>query len=169
MAGRRFYALCAILGFSAPAYGAFPATDHGAGPVETGIATFYSRRFEGRGTASGGTFRNANLVAAHPTWPFGTMVLVTNVATGDSVVVRIADRGPSAAQRRRGTIIDVSMSAAAELRMLSAGRVSVRVQVLEWGGSERLARPVELAARASGPVTLLAPYAREAEVEPDAN
>jgi len=93
--------------------------------VQTGIATYYARKFEGRRTASGETFRNDALTAAHPSLPFGTMVLVTCVERGRSVLVRITDRLPS-----KRAIIDLSQSAAAQLKMMTAGRTKVTVRVL---------------------------------------
>lgn len=104
------------------------AAQPGAGPVQTGSATYYSKRFEGRRTASGETFRNDALTAAHPSLPFGTTVMVTCLERGRSVVVRITDRLPS-----KRAIIDLTQKAAAQLDMLSAGRTRVSVQVLEWG------------------------------------
>lgn len=109
--------------------------------TETGLASFYSRRFEGKETASGDAFRNDELVAAHPTHPFGTRVRVTNLENGSSVIVRITDRGASRANRREGVIIDVSQAAATRLKMKKDGRVRVRVQVLEWGEDDHKPLP----------------------------
>ena len=93
--------------------------------VQTGFASYYARKFEGRRTANGETFRNDSLTAAHPNLPFGTMVLVTCLERGKSVVVRITDRLPS-----KQAIIDLTQRAAAQLNMLTAGKTRVRVQVL---------------------------------------
>lgn len=57
-------------------------------------ASYYAKKFEGRKTANGEIYRASELTAAHLTLPFGTMLRVTNLATGQSVVVRINDRGP---------------------------------------------------------------------------
>jgi rare lipoprotein A len=100
----------------------------------TGLASYYSRRFEGKKTAGGETFRNDEMMAAHRTYPLGTLVRVTNLENGESVRVRIADRGASAKNHRQGVIIDVSQAAATRLKMKKDGRVKVRVDVLEWGG-----------------------------------
>jgi rare lipoprotein A len=100
---------------------------------ETGLASYYARRLDGKKTASGDTFRNSELVAAHPRHPFGTRARVTNLENGKSVVVQITDRGAAAAARRKGVIIDLSQAAATELQMKKDGRVRVRVEVLEWG------------------------------------
>ena len=113
--------------------------------TETGLASYYSRRFEGKETASGETFSNKDLSAAHPSHPLGTKVRVTNLENGASVIVRINDRGASAQNRREGVIIDVSQAAAERLRMKKEGRVRVRVNVLEWGEDHH--PPLETAAR----------------------
>jgi rare lipoprotein A len=109
--------------------------------TETGLASYYSRRFEGKETASGETFRNQELVAAHPSHPLGTRVRVTNLENGTSVVVRITDRGASRENRQEGVIIDVSQAAATQLNMKKDGRVRVRVQVLEWGEDDHKPLP----------------------------
>jgi rare lipoprotein A len=73
------------------------------------LATIYSQS-DGK-TASGELFSPHKLTAAHRTLPFGTMVRVTNLRNGKTVVVRINDRGPFT----KGRIIDVSPAAAAQL------------------------------------------------------
>jgi rare lipoprotein A len=128
-------ALAAALGFGGLAE---PVAADGNPPskakrTETGLASYYSRRFDGKTTASGETFSNQQLTAAHPSFPLGTRVRVTNLENGSSVVVRINDRGASAENRREGVIIDLSQAAAERLDMKKEGRVRVRVNVLEWG------------------------------------
>lgn len=139
----RQLAMCLALGalLAIDATSKAPAAQASAQPekvkkTETGLASYYSRRFEGKETASGKTFRNEELVAAHPTHPFGTVVRVTNLENQTSVVVRISDRGASATNRRKGVVIDLSQAAATRLKMKKDGRVRVRVQVLEWGGDD---------------------------------
>lgn len=105
--------------------------------IQTGLASFYARHFEGNRTASGETFRHDSLIAAHPTFPFGTLARVTHIASGRWVDVRIMDRGPSATPQRKGVIIDLSQSAASQLDMIRAGRAHVSVEVLEWGNRSR--------------------------------
>ncbi len=117
----------------APVYAASPSHESRADYVQTGMASYYSGRFEGRRTASGAMFRNDGLTAAHPSYPFGTLVRVTT-GGGDSVDVRITDRLPS-----RHAIIDLTQRAAAQLGMLRAGKARVTVQVLEWGRDARQA------------------------------
>jgi rare lipoprotein A len=89
--------------------------------TETGLASYYSKRFDGKETASGETFSNEELTAAHPSHPLGTRVRVTNLENGRSVVLRINDRGASAQNRREGVIIDVSQAAADRLKMKKDG------------------------------------------------
>lgn len=146
MPKRLLAAFAIVLGITAPAAHAASSSEESAVErAQTGLASYYARHFEGRRTASGETFRHAVLMAAHPTLPFGTIALVTNLAKGYSVIVQIADRGPSPSTQRRGVIIDLSQSAAEQLKMLAAGRVPVSVEVLEWGAGQtypasRLAR-----------------------------
>lgn len=104
------------------------------GSVE-GLATYYGPGFHGRRTASGIVFNENHLVAAHPRYPFGTVVRVTNLENGRAVVVRIVDRGPVKRQQRNGVIIDVSTGAARQLRMVEDGVVKVRLDILTWGES----------------------------------
>jgi rare lipoprotein A len=101
-----------------------------AGATSEGLASFYAKRRQGRRTASGERFDNNALVAAHPTLPFGTRLRVTNLANNRSVEVRVVDRGPSAARRREGYVIDLSRAAARTLGFVRAGRARVRLQVL---------------------------------------
>ncbi|HXL28376.1 MAG TPA: septal ring lytic transglycosylase RlpA family protein [Bradyrhizobium sp.] len=91
------------------------------GPVraESGLASFYG----GGRTASGEVTGPAGLTAAHRTLPFGTMVVVTNLRSGNSVIVRITDRGPY----RHRRIIDVSRAAARELGMINSGTAMVSI------------------------------------------
>lgn len=112
-----------------------------AGPAEMaplaaaeGEATYYASKFDGRRAASGIVFRNSEPYAAHRTYPFGTLVRVTSLVNDRSVTVRVVDRGPhGSSARARRTIIDLSQSVARELDFLSAGRIPVRIEVLEWG------------------------------------
>jgi rare lipoprotein A len=92
----------------------------------TGMASWYGPGFHGRQSASGEVFNQHALTAAHRTLPFGTRVRVTNVHTGQQVVVRINDRGPFS----HGRIIDLSAGAAAEIGLRRMGVGRVRVEVL---------------------------------------
>ncbi len=88
-----------------------------------GLASWYGGKFNGRKTASGEIFSSKRLTAAHRTLPFGTCVLVQNVANGRSVKVRINDRGPFT----RGRVIDLSEAAARRLDFVSEGVARVRL------------------------------------------
>jgi rare lipoprotein A len=99
-----------------------------------GGATFYADKFEGRRTASGIPFRQNQLVAAHRSFPFGTLLRVTNLRNERSVNVRVVDRGPFGSVANRGrTMIDLSRRAANQLEFVGEGRAEVLVEVLEWG------------------------------------
>lgn len=95
--------------------------------VERGKASFYHGRFHGRLTANGERYDQEALTAAHRTLPFGTVVEVTNLENGKSIVLRVNDRGPFV----QGRVIDVSRRAARELGFLRAGVVDAEVEVLE--------------------------------------
>ena len=95
-------------------------------PVKKGKASFYADRFEGRTTANGEIFTQSKPTAAHKTLPFGTMLRVTNLANGKSVIVTVNDRGPFVP----GRIIDLSKSAAKKLDFIKLGVVDVLVEVL---------------------------------------
>lgn len=100
------------------------ASDAVAGTVlsEKGKASWY-RAHRGL-TASGVRHDAGDLSAAHPSLPFGSKVVVTNLRNGRSVVLKITDRGPFT----RGRVIDVSEAAARELGFLRAGIANVRVE-----------------------------------------
>ena len=92
---------------------------------QKGKATFYTRKWDGRKTASGERLYNDSLVCAHKTHKFGTLLKVKNPANGKEVVVKVIDRGPYV----KGRIIDLSIRAARELGILSQGVAMVEVSV----------------------------------------
>lgn len=98
-----------------------------------GLASYYGPGFDGKMTASGTRFDMKALVAAHPSYPFGTVVRVTNMTNGRAVDLRVVDRGPARDPRSEGVIIDVSYGAASALDFIRAGRTRVRIEVLRWG------------------------------------
>jgi peptidoglycan lytic transglycosylase len=110
------------------------------GRVQLGSATYLAPSFHGNESASGETFDERKLIAAHRTLPFGSEVRVTNLENGRSVKVRIIDRGPYGRNYRRGTIIDLSRAAATRLRMIRHGKVPVKVVVLAVGSNRRVHR-----------------------------
>ena len=101
--------------------------------VDEGEATFYADRFEGRKTASGRTFRQSEMVAAHRAFPFGTRLRVTNTRNDNAVEVKVVDRGPFGGGGGITPVLDLSRAAAERLDFINAGRAKVRVEVLEWG------------------------------------
>lgn len=92
-----------------------------------GKASYYSRRATGARTASGERLHHDSLTCAHRTYPFGTILVVTNLSNGEKVKVRVTDRGPF----RKGRIIDLSYRAAKELGMLSQGVAMVQIEPAE--------------------------------------
>lgn len=94
----------------------------GTKPVYFGWATWYGSYFQGRRTASGEIYNMYALTAAHRFLPFGTLVRVTNLSTGRSVIVRINDRGPFSYH-----IIDLSFAAKQAILMDSLAWVSIEV------------------------------------------
>jgi rare lipoprotein A len=107
----------------------YPAEDYGYN--ETGIASFYGGEgqgvnFHGRNTANGEVYDMNALTAAHQTLPMPSLVRVTNLENGRSVVLRVNDRGPFV----RGRIIDVSRRSAQLLGFESQGIARVRVEIL---------------------------------------
>lgn len=97
--------------------------------VQTGKASFYADKFEGRPTASGEKYKHSKLTGAHRTLPFGTVVKVTNTANNQTIEIVINDRGPYV----DGRIIDLSKSAAEKLGFINQGIADVQVEVLDAG------------------------------------
>ncbi|MCB9995680.1 MAG: septal ring lytic transglycosylase RlpA family protein [Rhodospirillales bacterium] len=94
---------------------------------ETGIASWYGPNFHGKSTANGETFDENELTAAHKTLQMPSLVRVTNLENGRSLIVRVNDRGPYS----KGRIIDVSKRAAELLGFRTKGTAKVRLDVLE--------------------------------------
>lgn len=93
---------------------------------ERGVASWYGKKFHGRPTSSGERYNMHAMTAAHKTLPLPTIVRVTNLTNGKSVIVRVNDRGPFVDNR----IIDMSYAAAIELDMTQAGTAMVEVEAL---------------------------------------
>ncbi len=94
--------------------------------LEVGVASWYGPTFHGKSTANGEIYNQNELTAAHKTLPFNTVVKVTNLDNGRSVIVRINDRGPYSGNR----IIDLSRAAAAEIQMIGPGTAQVRLELV---------------------------------------
>lgn len=100
------------------------------GKTQTGLASYYAAKFEGRKTYFGEVFDNKEMTAAHPTLPYNTLIEVTNTANNKKVTVRINDRGPHAKSR----VLDLSRSAAREIGMVASGVAKVIVKVIGRDG-----------------------------------
>lgn len=123
--------------------------------VETGIASWYGAPYHNRRGSNGEIYDMNAMTAAHRTLPLGSIVRVTNLASGKSAIVRITDRGPFI----EGRIIDLSQAAAKEIGLVQRGTGRVQVEVLKtpqsietggrWavqlGGFEREKRAREMA------------------------
>jgi rare lipoprotein A len=98
-----------------------------AGKPETtqvGMASWYGPGFHGHETASGETFDQHALTAAHRTLPLGTEAKVTNLETGQSVHVTINDRGPYV----QGRQLDLSQAAAKQIGLTKQGVAKVKIE-----------------------------------------
>lgn len=95
--------------------------------VETGIASWYGPPYHNRRGSNGEVYDMHAMTAAHRTLPLGSIVRVTNIASGAVAVVRITDRGPFV----EGRIIDLSKAAAEKIGMLQKGTTEVRLEVLK--------------------------------------
>jgi len=93
------------------------------------MSSYYGPKFHGRPTASGETFNMYGETAAHKELPLGTIINVTYLKTGKSVVVKVNDRGPFIP----GRDLDLSYGAAKKIGLLSEGVGKVKITVLKWG------------------------------------
>ena len=95
--------------------------------TEVGLATWYTAPYKGRRSANGEVFDDAALTAAHRTLPMGSLVVVTNLTTGQWAAMRISDRGPFV----DGRIVDLTMASAKATGVYRAGLVRVRLDVYQ--------------------------------------
>lgn len=98
----------------------------GTGTGMSGKASYYAHQYHGRPTASGEPYNMYAMTAAHPSLPFGTLLRVTNLQNGRSVLVRVNDRGPY----KPGRVVDVSLAAAEQLGLILPGTAEVRLEVV---------------------------------------
>lgn len=110
---------------------------------ERGVASWYGQKFHGLPTASGELFDMHKLTAAHKTLPIPTWVQVTNLSNGETVIVKVNDRGPFVDNR----LIDLSYGAAQALDMVRAGTSLVEVRAL----GAPAAAPAQVTARSAAP------------------
>ena len=95
--------------------------------TQTGKASFYADKYQGRQTASGDLLDHEELTAAHTKLPFGTKVKVTNTSNGKSTMVIVTDRGPFV----EGRIIDLTKSAFDQIGDRDEGVITVQIEVIE--------------------------------------
>ena len=100
------------------------------GNTYRGIASWYGPNFHGKKTSNGEYYDMYAMTAAHKTLPMNTIVKVTNLLNGRSVIVRINDRGPFVKNR----IIDLSYAAAKKLGVVATGTAPVRLEVIGFNG-----------------------------------
>ena len=94
---------------------------------QSGIASWYGRKFHGERTSSGELYDMYGMTAAHPTLPIPSYVRVSNQQNGRSVIVRVNDRGPFHA----GRVIDLSFAAAFKLGYAISGSTTVQLELLQ--------------------------------------
>ena len=104
----------------------FASNDIKTSLLQTGVASYYGPGFHGRRTANGETFNQNAMTAAHRTLPFGTKLKVTNLANGQSTIVRVNDRGPYAG----GRVLDLSVAAAKQIGSTHSGVAKVKIEVV---------------------------------------
>lgn len=131
---------------------------------KTGRASWYGKQFHGRKTSSGERYDMFAMTAAHPTLPIPSYARVTNVSNGESVIVRINDRGPF----HKSRLMDLSYAAAHRLGYVNNGSAQVLVErVFPVKGSERIAtKPPAMQAATGDPLYLqLGNFSRLAKAE----
>lgn len=94
---------------------------------ETGIASYYSKKFHGRKTSSGDKFSVYEYTGAHRDYPYGTLLKITNLANDKSVIIRVNDRGPFSKKR----LVDLSPAAFEAIGSLRTGILKVKVETVE--------------------------------------
>lgn len=104
-----------------------PMSDVRTPYVETGVASWYGKKFHGRNTASGEPYNLYKLSAAHRLLPIPSYARVTNLKSGKSLIVRVNDRGPFGRDR----IIDLSYAAAKQLDIIQQGSGKVEVRLID--------------------------------------
>jgi rare lipoprotein A len=100
------------------------------GKTETGNASYYSTKFNGRKTSFGELHKSNELSAAHKSYPHNTMLEVTNLDNDEKVIVRVNDRGPF----KKSRVIDLSKEAAKTIGILGKGIANVSVRVVGMEG-----------------------------------
>jgi rare lipoprotein A len=108
---------------------------------QTGIASWYGKKFHGHLTSNGEIYDMYAMSAAHKNLPLPTYLKVTNLVNNKSVIVRVNDRGPFHQSR----IIDLSYSAAYKLDMLKTGTTEVKITAITEFGQQSKKRSPQVA------------------------
>ena len=95
--------------------------------IDTGVASYYHSKFQGRITASGELYDEDKMTAAHNRLPMGTRIKVTNLRNMRSIIVRVNDR----LHHRNKRLVDLSRAAASKLGYIGRGITRVKVEVLK--------------------------------------
>lgn len=137
------------------------------GYVDQGKASWYGKKFHGYATASGEIYDMYEMTAAHRSLPLPTYARVTNIDNGNSVIVKVNDRGPFHGDR----LIDLSYAAAARLNILRGGTGRVRVEAIDpvaWQARHQGQQSNQQVAAVSAapPSTATAPTASVATAQP---
>jgi rare lipoprotein A len=98
-----------------------------SGAYQVGMASYYGHKFHGRPTASGEIFDMNGISAAHRELPLGTVIRVTHLGNGRSLIVKVNDRGPFV----DGRILDLSLGAAKRLDMIEEGVAEVKIEIVK--------------------------------------
>lgn len=134
--------------------------------LATGTASWYGTKFHGQATANGEAYDLYGMTAAHKTLPLPSYVRVTNLENGQSVILRVNDRGPFYSDR----IIDLSFAAAKKLGYAESGTARVKVEGIdphEWWAQQGRPVPMVLAQpkMAAQPAPAAVPVASAQPVE----
>ena len=97
--------------------------------IYKGISSWYGPNFHGKLTANGEVFDMYGITAAHKSLPLNTIVRVTNLDNGKSIILRINDRGPYVGDR----VLDCSLGAAKKLDFYKEGTAFVKIEIIELG------------------------------------
>jgi rare lipoprotein A len=138
----------------------YSVLDDTEGFVETGMASYYGQKFHGRRTSNQEVYDMYAFTAAHKSLPLPSFARVTNLETGQSVVVRVNDRGPF----HEGRVVDLSYAAAVKIGVHPRGTARVEVRALSPGENARHQSGTRVAA--VDPATGLPPGVRVATGKP---
>lgn len=133
--------------------------DSATGYKERGIASWYGTKFHGRATSSQEIYDMCQFSAAHKTLPIPSYARVTRLDTGESVIVRVNDRGPF----HEGRVIDLSFAAASKLGINRTGTAKVEVEAISDAGS--LPPAVSVSAVPDRPYLQVASFSSEDNAE----